>query len=95
MRSGRCGLTEISWRKSGEGRLASAPPYLIPFSKMKLNGHDDKEIVQDLLRTLYGVMDALDSADDNDPDAIRRIKRCGYANDARVWLYREYHYFRH
>lgn len=62
---------------------------------MKLNEHDDKEIIQGLLRTLYGVMDALDSADNDDPDAIRRIKGCRYANDARVWLYREYRYFQH
>ena len=62
---------------------------------MKFNETDEKKVSQDLLRTLYGVMDALDSADDNDPDAIRRIKNCGYANDARVWLYREHHYFHH
>ncbi len=60
---------------------------------MNFNKQCDKEVIQDLLRTLHGVMDALDSADDNDPDAIRRIKGCRYANDARVWLYREYHYF--
>lgn len=66
-----------------------------PQMDAQLQGTDPNTLNTKLLSTLYGVMDALDSADNDDRDAVRRIKGCRYAKDARELLYKHYRYFAH